>query len=155
MSLFDIFKKKITPVQKHSNHEVQPNLQERGKINIKFYRTAREEELSFNFSQTHSSKLSKLENELFYALQAIGKTGPKWIKTASKEEINTKIQACEKAIVLHNKLKTFCIKTSKGGSIYFEDMYEHCHNSKNPDFRYIQSTEDTLKRLQDHLNTLT
>ena len=104
---------------------------EKNSTNPKFHRTEREKDLSFNFSYKHSDKLQSLENELVENVMSISTT----------YQIDERIERCKIALESYEKLKKFCFSKGKGGQIYFEDMWEHCHNSKNPDFRYIERVE--------------
>lgn len=54
------------------------------------------------------------------------------------------IEQCHKAIDAFESFRNYCYKKSKDGQIYFNDMWEHYHNSKDPCFSYIQSTKDYL-----------
>ncbi len=60
-------------------------------------------------------------------------------------DIDVTISDCKKAIKTFYDLKNECYQT-KEGMLYFKDMWEHCHNSQNPCFCFIEKTE---KRLQD------
>lgn len=113
-----------------------------------------DEELSFEFFNEFQPLIKSHDDKLYYALQAIGTTGPRWLKSASREEIEIKIQACQNALSIYDDFKEFCYNHGRGGALYFNEMYEHCHNSKNPDFRYIQSAEIRLETLTQHLKTL-
>jgi len=100
------------------------------------------------FTQKHAHKIAKLENELYCSVDNIGKVTKKWLKTATKEEIQLQIDNCKIAIECFESLKRFCYKKSKGGIIYFQDMWEYCHNSKNSCFTYIQSTIELKQELE-------
>lgn len=116
-------------------------------------RTDKEEDLSFSFTQVHANKLCQLEESLYNFSNQIGKVSKKWLKIATNEDILLVIENCQNAIKAYEDLKQFCYAKSKGGQIYFQDMWECCHNSKNPCFSYIDSTIDLLTELQDFLNT--
>lgn len=113
-----------------------------------------DEELSFEFFNHFQPLIKSHDDKLYFALQAIGTTGPRWLKSATREEIEIKIQACQNALSIYDDFKAFCYNQGRGGALYFNEMYEHCHNSKNPDFRYIQSAEIKLETLTQHLKTL-
>jgi hydroxymethylpyrimidine pyrophosphatase-like HAD family hydrolase len=106
-------------------------------LNPKFHRSAHEENLAFKFSQKYSSELSSLEKNIYNEVSKI-----KLIKS-NKE----KIDQCQKAIAVYEDAKKFCYKKGKGGELYFNDMWEHCHNSKKECFSYIQNTKDLLIKL--------
>lgn len=110
---------------------------EKKSTNPKFHRTASEEDLSFNFSYKHSKKLYLLEEELQHNANL----------AFSNYQIDLRIEQCKLAIDSYEKLKNFCTSNGKDGQIYFEDMWEHLHNSKNPDFRFIENVELEYKYL--------
>ena len=107
---------------------------EQSSLNPKFHRTEREEDLSFNFSSKYSDEIQKLENSIYLQVSKIHNIG----------NIDDKITQCRLAINVFEKAKNFCYNKGKGGTIYFQDMWEHLHNSKNPDFSYIESIEEEL-----------
>lgn len=102
--------------------------------NPKFNRTSKEEDLAFNFSYKHAETLGNLESAVYVEVSKIKKV----------YDVNKRILQCKKALESYEKLKNFCLSKGKGGQIHFEDMWEHCHNSKNPDFRFIESVEIEL-----------
>lgn len=101
--------------------------------NIKFHRTDKEEELSFRFEMNHSDEIDKHIDsfENCYSL------------ACATKDLNKKIELLEKTIIKFEKARTWFYRT-KGGTIYFQDMYEHLHNSKNNDFSYIDQVERDL-----------
>ena len=119
---------------------VIPLIQSPVVANPKFNRTERENELSFQFSQNHSDKINDYENKLY---DAVGN-----IYEGTK---NQQIKNCERAINIYDKFKNYCYKT-KGGTIYFQDMWEYCHNSKNPCFSFIDDTNKHLYNLQNNID---
>lgn len=121
---------------------------ERNSTNPKFHRTEKEEELSFNFNQKYGDKIQPFEEAIYNAAAAIGPCGKRWEKTATVEEIDEKIRSCNDAIQKYDALKAICYKAGRGGTIYFDDTWEHCHNSKNPDFSYISSIEELKIELE-------
>lgn len=114
-------------------------------------RTEKEENMSFEFSEKYSEKLTILEDAIYEAAQNIGNTGKRWLKNATKEEILEKIKLCDFAINTFNECKKFCYGKGKGGTIYFQDMWEMCHNSKSPCFSYIDNIVETKNELTEHL----
>ncbi|BDH60089.1 hypothetical protein MTP04_02190 [Lysinibacillus sp. PLM2] len=105
--------------------------------NPKFNRTTKEEDLVFNFSYKHAETLGNLESAVYVEVNKIQKV----------YDVNERMLQCKKALESYEKLKSFCLSKGKGGKIHFEDMWEHCHNSKNPDFRFIESVEIELDYL--------
>lgn len=101
--------------------------------NIKFHRTAKEEDLSFNFEMNHGHEIGK----------HIRTFEDCYRKAFSEKDINKKIVLLEQTIYNFEKAKKWFYQT-KGGMIYFQDMYEHLHNSRNDDYSYIDQVEDEL-----------
>lgn len=107
---------------------------EKSSINLKFHRSSKDEELSFNFANKYYEKISQFEEELYSEQE----------KIHSIFNIDEKIKQCQKVINIFYKFKNFCYKKSKGGMIYFQDMWEYCHNSNSECFSYIKDTEEYL-----------
>jgi hypothetical protein len=86
----------------------------------------------------HGSEIAKHENsfEECYNL------------AISEKDLNKKIELLEKTIIEFEKAKTWFYRT-KGGTIYFQDMYEHLHSSNNDDWSYIDQVEDYLEECID------
>ena len=107
---------------------------EQNTLNPKFHRTKKEENLSFNFSLKYSDEIQRFDDDIYLQVSKIRKI----------DDIDVKIKQCQKAIDVFYKAKTFCYNKGKGGTIYFQDMWEHLHNSKIPNFSYIDSVEKEL-----------
>lgn len=117
---------------------------EKNSSNPKFHRTESEKNASFDFSFKYKEEITLLENQLIDYKNSTFKTN----------DIDTKIQKCKATINIYNKFKNFCYSKGIGGKIYFDDMWEHCHNSKNPDFSYIQNVKDKYDYLINNRNEL-
>lgn len=102
--------------------------------NPKFHRTEREEELSFQFGCDHFDEIQKRINSFEECYEL----------ACAETDLNKKIELLEKTIFQFEKAKKWFYRT-KGGTIYFQDEYEHLHNSRNDDFSYISIIEETLK----------
>lgn len=63
-----------------------------------------------------------------------------------------KLGQCRIAITTYQDAKRFCYEKGERGQLYFDDMWEHCHNSRNFCFSYIQKTVDTMNKLVSTLN---
>lgn len=102
--------------------------------NIKFHRTERDEELSFQFESNHWDEIDKHVKsfEECYNL------------ACDEDDLNKKIELLQKTIIKFEKAKNWFYKT-RGGTVYFQDMYEHLHNSRNNDFSYISQVEEDLE----------
>lgn len=106
--------------------------------NPKFNRTEYENELTDAFFIKHHSQLQYAGTEIFKAVQQANNF---------KDNIDDKIELCNKAIHLFYEHKKFCSQ-SEGGKLYFADHWEHCHNSRRECFSFIERTEELLKDLQ-------
>ena len=106
--------------------------------NPKFHRTPKEENMAFNFSQRYSQKISSLEHSFLESNRKANKL----------TSIEQKIEQCKLTILYYEQAKQFCYSKGKGGQLYFDDMWEHCHNSSNPDFSYISSVKDHIAELE-------
>lgn len=142
-SIFEIKGKASTPHkistdEERQNEEIKNILEyEKNSPNPKFHRTKSMENLSDNFFVKHKTKIDSLENELMNSINLMAKT----------KDVDIKIQRCKDAINVYDKFKNFCYSKGTGGKIYFDDMWEHCHNSKDPDFSYIQDVKDKYNYL--------
>lgn len=107
---------------------------ENSSSNPKFHRTAQEEELSFRFSIRYESEIHTLENN-FETL---------YRDAAREQNIDEKILKLNEAIDAFEKAKRFCYSKGKGGTIYFQDMWEYLHNSRNSCFSYVDNINNSL-----------
>ncbi len=111
------------------------------------------DDMTFNFSQKYSEQIQKHEEAIYQTASEIGKTGVRWLKKATKEEIKEKIELCNRCIQAYNKFKTFCTNKGKSGTYYFQDMWEQLHNSKSACFSYIDSVIEQKVMLENALLT--
>lgn len=102
--------------------------------NPKFHRTEREEELSFNFMMKHESELCPLVDQFEYLYHAAYKT----------DDLSQRIELLERSLAAFEKAKKFAHSKGKGGTIYFQDMYEYMHNSQNSRYSYADIIQDSL-----------
>ncbi len=107
---------------------------ERESTNIKFHRTSQEEELSFRFMMNHGNDIEKHTRTFENAYR----------QANSENNLDKKIALLQNVIDLYEKEKKWFYRT-KGETIYFQDYYEHLHNSTNEDFSYIDSVKDSLE----------
>lgn len=103
----------------------------------KHTRTDSEKALIAAFKADHRTLLEKLEDGIYDANSRMKKA----------EDPVIKAELCRKTISAYQKLQTVCSNTGPGGSLYFEDMWEHCSNTGNPDFRFIDPVEAILREL--------
>lgn len=108
--------------------------QEQKGNNPKFHRTERENELSFQFSERYYNEISLFEGQLEDSYDDALKTG----------DYQDSIAKLENTLTTYNKFKRFCYSKGKGGTIYFQDMWEYLHNSKNPCFSYESQVKESL-----------
>ena len=59
-----------------------------------------------------------------------------------------RIQLLEELVEYYYEFKDFCYQKDECFRKYFQDMWEHCHNSRNADFEYIVPFEEELNKLK-------
>ena len=59
-----------------------------------------------------------------------------------------RIRRLEELIEHYYEFKDFCYQKDECFRKYFQDMWEHCRNSRNSDFEYIVPFEKELKKLK-------
>lgn len=106
------------------------------------------DDLIFNFSEKYGEEISEFEDKIYQSASSIGGTGVRWMKKATKEEIQNKITLCNECIEAFNTFKDFCYKKGSGGKYYFQDMWEHLHNSRNKCFSYVDDIIETKRSLE-------
>ncbi|BFN03869.1 hypothetical protein [Clostridium tetani] len=105
-----------------------------------FNRTTKEEELKTNFLLKYSQEVKDYE-DTFYSSN---------LKIHKIDDIDLRIKQYELSIELLKNFKEFCCSKSIGGKLYFEDMWEHCHNIKKPDFKFIDKLYEELDDLKNN-----
>ena len=114
----------------------EKSLQEEKKpSNPKFHRTDKEENLSFNFMMKYGHEVDILTDrcESLYRDSFI------------TNDLSDKINILNEAAKAFEIAKKFCYSKGKGGTIYFQDMWEHLHNSTNPCFSYLDNIQIALE----------
>lgn len=106
--------------------------------NPKWHRTSKEKDESFKFSFDNRSKISKYETDIY-------NDGRPYDNTLSIDE---RIEACGSSIRAFYILKDFCYQTN-GGKIYFQDMWEYCHNSREECFSFVDHLTAQLEKLKN------
>lgn len=76
----------------------------------------------------------------------------KGIAFDESKNIFERIEACKHSISAFYELQDFCSRSPEG-KIYFKKMWEHCHNSRNPDFSFVEHLEKQ-KHYLEQLSTL-
>ena len=107
---------------------------EKESSNPKFHRTEEEEELCMQFIMNYGNDIHKHTISFEDAYR----------QAYSEKDLDKKILLLQNVIDLFEKEKKWFYKT-KGGTIYFQDFYEHMHNSRDADFSYIDSVRDYLE----------
>ena len=102
--------------------------------NIKFHRTFKEEELVVQFMINHGEEIGKCVDSFEDCYSS----------ALAEKDINKKIELLEETIIKFEKAKAWFYRT-KGGTIYFQDMYEYLHNSRDDDYSYIDEVKEYLE----------
>ena len=100
--------------------------EEKNSSNPKFHRSFKEEELSYSFENKYYNEIAK----------RIEKFETPYHNSFSEQDLSKKIMLLEQSITEFDKCKNFCYSKGKGGTIYFQDMYEYLHNTHNECFSY-------------------
>ena len=98
-----------------------------------------EQELRFNFILKFHNRVKTLESEAFKSMDIAN----------DKTDYEKSLFYLKDALDKFEKIRIFCYSKGEGGKIYFDDMWLHCHNSKNQDFSYIDKIKNEY---QDLLN---
>lgn len=109
--------------------------EEQNNKNPKFHRTEREEDLSCSFMTKYGAQVNTLTEDFETAYR----------NSFSTFDIDEKILLLNEAKKAFEKAKRFCYSKGKGGTIYFQDMWEYMHNSQNECFSYLNNIEDSLE----------
>lgn len=102
--------------------------------NPKFHRTEQEEELAFKFMQTHDREFSILVNQFENLYQSANQTN----------DSSQRIDLLNQALIAFEKAKKYAYSKGRGGTIYFQDMYEYLHNSNNSCFSYADIIQECI-----------
>lgn len=71
-----------------------------------------------------------------------------------RHTVNDEILLLSSIIESFYDLKSKCVSLGANYENYFYRMWEHCHNSQNADFSYIEKFEERLDFLQQEKNVL-
>lgn len=102
--------------------------------NPKFHRTEKEEELSFQFFTKYAHIADSLSDDFTSLYREAYKIN----------DLSERIYLLEEAIAAFEKAKKYCYSKGKGGTIYFQDTWEHMHNSQNEDYSYLDIINNGL-----------
>ena len=97
-----------------------------------------EEDAIRQFNETFEQTISLAEEKLYTLANSI----------YSSDSLDTQILKTKSVISHYEHFKDFCYSKGIGGTLYFQDMWEHCHNSSNPDFDYIDRFKEKLEKLE-------
>lgn len=70
------------------------------------------------------------------------------VSAINSKRVEDKIRYLAGCVKAYENLREKCISLGNEYEKYFNDMWEHCHNSINPDFSYIDPVKTELKDLQ-------
>lgn len=91
-------------------------------------RSWEEQDKKFQFHQKYYGTIQSLENNIY---------------SSDDQLIESRIES----IRAFNSLQRFCYSKGKAGKLYFDDMWLHCHNSKNSCFSFKDSIKNYLENL--------
>lgn len=98
--------------------------------NPKFHRSDRERKLKGEFHRKHYQIVEDFENRIYISDKADYK----------KLKDN---------LIAYDEFKKYCYSNGDGGKLYFQDMWEYCHNSKKECFSH---KETILEYIQNYLD---
>lgn len=128
MGLFDkLFGKKAEKDKKPASGGDPLDKLENGKIPVDWYWARRD------FTSAWDKKLYELSDRVREA-----------------KSIDEEIELLKAEIAFYYEYQNECKSRGECYFKYFSDMHMHCHNSRNPDFEYIASSEARLKYLQEN-----
>lgn len=111
--------------------------EEKASSNPKFHRTVEEHDLIYNFMEKHGAKSAQMCDS-FESLNQM---------SFKASDIDEKILYLQKAIQAFEEAKTWHYNYSKGGKLYFQDFWEHLHNSRHECFSWVDSVQNNLDAL--------
>ena len=139
MGLFNLFKKKPSPKIK---------VEMRGFVNGKEVRLKEEEtpdEIKpMKYYETLQREVKPLEDIMVSFA----------VSSKDIKGVGNRIEILKALVESYYDLKSKCISLGPDYQDYFSKMWEHCHNSQNPDFSYIEQYEKELHELQENREEL-
>jgi hypothetical protein len=106
---------------------------QKNSTNPKFHRTGQEDDLCIRFMMNHEHEIQTHTDNFEDCYRS----------AFNEKDLDKKIILLEKTISEYEKSQKWFYRT-KGGAIYFQDYYEHMHNSNNNDFSYIDGVQEYL-----------
>ena len=111
-------------------------------VNPKFHRTNKEKELEFQFFYKYGQQSQKICDVFLNLVRQA-------YQTKKPEE---KLSLLQQGVTAYNAAKKWHYCKSKGATLWFQDNWEYCHNTKSACFAWIDST---IKYIQDIQNEIT
>ena len=140
MAQFNFLKKK--PAQKPVKVEM------RGYVNGKEVPLTEEKNpdsiKSMAYYQTLQTKVKPLENKIVNHA----------VLLKEKKSVDDRIAILTSLIATFYTLRKLCFQLGPEYAEHFEKNWEHCHNSRNPDFNYIERFEKELTELRSNYDSI-
>ena len=105
--------------------------------NPKFHRTSEESQARFDFLSDNSSIVKYYERKIRNCFAPGNKS----------KSLKTQINACDRSLEAFDEFKEFCYQSYEG-MLYFQDMWEYCHNSKDECFSFDENIIDHKEKLK-------
>lgn len=101
------------------------------------------------------SEYEKWQLENHEVLRSVDdKLGELSVAAHNAKLIDDKIAAIEACILFFEEYKGDSYKRGKYYKRYFDEMWMHCHNSKNPDYCFVDPLKAELNRLKENYDML-
>lgn len=143
MGLFDFLKKEV-PSQRRKRANICVNIYDENGKEIKSTPTDGKDIKQIQYYETIRNEIKPLEEIMVN------------FAVASKEQkqVDDRIEVLKALVQSYYDLKSKCISLGPDYQEYFINMWEKCHNSRNPEFSYIERFEKELNDLQSKRDTL-
>jgi len=105
------------------------------KVNPKFSRTEREEDLAYNFEEKHGAFIQR-ETSKFTEL---------YRDADYEDDLEKKLEILHRCKDTFLTVRDLFYSKGKGAIIYFQDWYEYMHNSRSDCFSYLDMIDDAIK----------
>ena len=112
--------------------------------NPKFHRTFAERELEYKFVSRYGEQSDKICDTFLSIADQV----------YNADTIDEKLNLLYLCVDAFEKAKSWHYKKSKGAMLWFQDNWEHCHNSRNSCFSWINSELEYIKTLRYQMNTI-
>ncbi|MCD1260663.1 hypothetical protein B5M42_017825 [Paenibacillus athensensis] len=105
---------------------------ESNSTNPKFHSTKQEQESKFHFSQKYNREVSFYNDAIYLETS----------RTKKLKNNQEKLEQCRKAVQIYDEFKSFCYSKGLYGQLYFDNMWEHCHNSKQECYKFYPGNKE-------------